>query len=252
LSKPVDIMRLDTVLNKWVRKKSTENVPGTTAPSPQAAPSPPPPSPAPASGQAELPPPSGITVDIPGIDDKRASYLYDDDMDIFIPVLRSYAAHSLDYLEKLRHATEEGLPDCVIIAHGIKGASANICAEAVRAAAAEMEANARKGDFAKFMALRDSFLKDAGKLIDNINAWLENYDKNNLKPVHDAPSAETLKELRKCCETYDMTGIDKAMDALESFIYKDGGDLVAWLREKIDMMEVGEVVTRLSKPNPFV
>jgi HPt (histidine-containing phosphotransfer) domain-containing protein len=157
----------------------------------------------------------------------------------------------LDYIEKLRNATEENLSECTIVAHGIKGASANICAESLRAVAAEMEASGRKGDFAKFMALNGPFLENAAKLIDSINAWLENYDKNNEKPILDTPNIDVLKELRHSCEAYDMSGIDSVMDILESSNYKNGGDLVVWLREKIDMMEVEEVVARLSKEDPF-
>jgi CheY-like chemotaxis protein/HPt (histidine-containing phosphotransfer) domain-containing protein len=240
LSKPIDIMRLDAVLNKWVRDRVSPNhIPESHTD-------------APPSGLITPPTPTGGAVTIPGIDDKRVSYLYDGDMEIFLPVLRSYAAHSLNYLDKLRGATEDGLRECVTIAHGIKGASANICAEAVRATAAEMEACARNGDFAKFLALRGPFLEDATRLINDINAWLENYDKSVEKPLLEAPSVDILKELRQSCKAYDMSGIDKAMDALESSNYKSGGDLVEWLREKIDTMEVEDVIARLSKEPPFV
>jgi len=279
LSKPVDIMRLDAVLNKWL--SSSPNPDSQAAPKQTSSPA----DPSLPTGGIAIDAPSAaldthgipadtpsvaldasvimadapdvalnascIDVDIPGIDNEKVNYLYDGDMEIFLPVLRSYAAHSLDYLEKLRNATEETLSECTIIAHGIKGASANICAETIRATAAEMEANARKGDFAKFMALKGPFLEDAAKLIDSINAWLENYDKNNEKPLLDTPNFDVLKELRHSCETYDMSGIDSAMDILESSNYKNGGDLVTWLREKIDTMEVEEVVARLSKEDPF-
>ena len=259
LSKPVDIMRLDAVLNKWVGGPAKESQAPAQTSGPEApslpingiavdAPS----IPVAAPNFAQDVPAATvdaprIDVDIPGIDNERANYLYDGDMEIFLPVLRSYAAHSMDYIEKLRNATEENLPECTIVAHGIKGASANICAESLRAVAAEMEASARKGDFAKFMALKGPFLEDAAKFIDTINAWLENYDKNTEKPLLDAPSINVLKKLRQSCEAYDMSGIDSAMDELESCNYKNGGDLVEWLRAKIDTMEVGEVVARLSE-----
>ncbi|MDR2562134.1 MAG: response regulator [Holophagales bacterium] len=268
LSKPVDIMRLDAVLNKWLVGKAHE---GQAAPAQTSGPEAlslsandiavdAPNIPADSSSasivtaavvDAAVQDDPRIDVDIPGIDNERANYLYDGDMEIFLPVLRSYATHSLDYLEKLRNATEENLSECTIVAHGIKGASANICAESLRAVAAEMESSGRKGDFAKFMALRGPFLEDAAKFIDTINAWLENYDKNAARPMLDAPSIDVLKKLRQSCEAYDMSGIDSAMDELENSSYKNGGDLVEWLRAKIDTMEVGEVVARLSKEDPF-
>ncbi len=50
-----------------------------------------------------------------------------------------------------------------------------------------------------------------------------------------------MKELRAACTGYDMDRVDAAMDKLESFRYEAGGELIVWLREKVDGMAFEEI-----------
>jgi len=168
-------------------------------------------------------------------------------MDIYLSILRSFADNTPDLINRLRGSDMEPLPERVIIAHSLKGSSANICAEQVRAVAAEMEQAARNGDSPGFLALLNPCIRDAERLVEDIKAWFEAYDAGNEKPRRISPDQEVLKKLKECCEAYDMSGIDKAIEELEGSSYDTGADLVAWLREKIDIMEVDEIIERLSK-----
>jgi HPt (histidine-containing phosphotransfer) domain-containing protein len=129
----------------------------------------------------------------------------------------------------------------------LKGSSANICAKQIRAAAAELETAARNGDSAGFLQLIEPLLNDAGILIEKINAWFEKYDED--KPRRQAPDREILLKLKKSCEAYDISGIDEAIEELESATYETGVDLVKWLRDRIDIMELDEVIERLAEEN---
>jgi hypothetical protein len=71
----------------------------------------------------------------------------------------------------------------------------------------------------------------------------------NEKPRRAFPDREILARLKKCCEAYDISGIDEAIEELEGSSYDTGADLVAWLREKIDIMELDEIIGRLSSEN---
>ena len=228
LSKPIDIMQLDAILKKWVGSQIKKKPADTT----------------------ELFLEDHVmTINIPGVDAKKGLSLYGGDLDIYLSVLRSYASNTSETLIKLCGVTRETLPECVINAHGLKGTSANICAEQVRVAAAELESTARNGDLIKSLTLLEPLLKDAEYLVENINAWFEVYDGKNEKPRMKFPDRKILTELKQSCETYDISGIDKAMDELESMRYDMGSDLVAWLRGKIDIMELDEVIARLSEEN---
>ena len=190
-----------------------------------------------------------ISIDIPGIDAEKGLSLYDGDIKTYISVLRAYALYTPGLLHKLRDATVENLPDRVTTAHGVKGSSANICAEEVRDCALDMERAAASGNLEKYLALLGPCLENVDRLLKNINAWFEAYDKKFAKPRLKTPDREILIKLRQSCEVYDISGIYEAMEALESASYDTGADLAAWLRRKIDIMEIDEVIARLAEEN---
>ena len=187
-----------------------------------------------------------ISIDIPGIDAEKGLSLYNGDIKTYISVLRAYALYTPGMLIKLRDATMETLPNYVTMAHGLKGSSATICAEQVRDSALEMERAAASGNLEKYLTLLGPCLENVDRLLKNINAWFEAYDKKFEKPRLKAPDREILIKLRQSCEVYDISGIDEAMEALESASYDTGADLVEWLRRKIDIMEIDEVIAQLS------
>jgi HPt (histidine-containing phosphotransfer) domain-containing protein len=68
--------------------------------------------------------------------------------------------------------TQENLAEYAIDVHGLKSASENIGAEAVRERAARMEMAAKTGDFAAVAAENPALVSDADKLVSEISAWL--------------------------------------------------------------------------------
>ncbi|MCL2008399.1 MAG: Hpt domain-containing protein [Treponema sp.] len=117
-----------------------------------------------------------MEINIPGIDAEKALDLYDDDFDIFLMVLRSYAANTPMVLDRLRSVSAETLADYAANVHGVKGTSANIGAEELRKAALKQEGLAKAGDLSSVLSNNNTFLSDADTLLKNINKWLEEYD----------------------------------------------------------------------------
>ena len=117
-----------------------------------------------------------MKIEIPGIDVKRGLDLYDDDEEIYLAVLRSYATNIPTTLAKLQNPSAETLPTYMIGIHGLKGTSANIGAEDIRTKATELEKMAKSGDLAGVQARNADFLKQAEKLVTDIKAWLEKND----------------------------------------------------------------------------
>ena len=113
---------------------------------------------------------------IPGVDVVKGLDLYDDDEDLYLIVLRSYAANTPAALDRLRTVSAETLPDYASAIHGVKGTSANIGAEETRVAALKLEMMAKAGDLSGVLAGNDAFLKHADNLLVGIQQWLENYD----------------------------------------------------------------------------
>ena len=117
-----------------------------------------------------------MKIEIPGVDVEKGLDLYDDDTEIYLTVLRSYASNTPVVLDKMRNVSAETLPNYAICIHGVKGTSANIGAEELRQAAMKLEAMAKAGDLSGILAQNDAFLKRADKLMENIQRWLRQHD----------------------------------------------------------------------------
>jgi len=235
ISKPIDIMELDSVIRKWVRDEAKENELGTNV---------------------YLTPEVSVEdenstiiedIEIPGVDTDRGLSLYGGDKKIYLSLLRSYVTNTPATLNKIRKVTKETLPDYVIAVHGIKGTSAGIGAENLREQALTLENLSRAENLEGVLSLNENLINDTENIVNNVKIWLEHYDALNAKPRLKAPDREVLARLRQSCEKYDMAGIDKAMSELESADYEESEDLVKWLKEKIVVSEIAETAERLKE-----
>jgi chemotaxis protein histidine kinase CheA len=221
---------MDSVVKKWVRSAAHQETEKIEEPADETQVS------------ADIP----VSVDIPGVDTKKGIAFYGGDMNLYLPFLRSYASNTPNVLRRLAAVSKETLADYVIAVHGLKGTSAGIGAETIREAALNLEKMSRAGDLDGVLSQNGKLIKDTEIIVENINAWLEQYDAENAKPRLKAPSRELLAQLRQSCEKYDMIGIDRAMSELQMSEYEDDADLVMWLREKIAVSEIAEVAERLA------
>jgi CheY-like chemotaxis protein len=164
ISKPIDIMELDSVIKKWVRNETMESplFPNTTV-----------------SGASHNEDNNIPIIHIPGVDTEKGLSLYGDDLDLYVQTLRSYVSYTTDVLGKLRTVSEETLPEYVINVHGLKGTSASIGAEIVRESALNLEKLARAGDLQGVLARNDRFIKGTENIVANIKKWLEKHDGEN-------------------------------------------------------------------------
>jgi signal transduction histidine kinase/FixJ family two-component response regulator/HPt (histidine-containing phosphotransfer) domain-containing protein len=234
LSKPIDIMLMDAVIRQWVRDKELEKEYGELTPA------------------AEI---SGKSLEIvgpieeyslEGIELKKGLDRFGGDPEIFLKILRSYVTNTPPLLEKLSEITREGLAGYAITVHGLKGSSRSICAERVGSMAETLEHAAKASDLAFVRENNEELLISARKLVDGLRALLDKAEYANPKQKKDAPNTELLEKLRKSCEDYDIDGIDEAMAELESFEYERRADLILWLRERIDRMDLEEIFSKLS------
>jgi len=230
ISKPIDIMELDSIIRKWVRNESREDTPVPDEPVPGAS-----------SVNEDM------VIDIPGVNAENGIFLYGGDKNIYLSILRSFAANTPGILDALRVVSRETLPDYIINVHGLKGSCAGIGAEEVRKAASNLETISRAGDLDEVLAQNDKLIKDTETIIADVKACLENYDAHHEKPRLKTPDRRVLARLQQSCAHYDMSGIDKAMSELESAAYEEDADLVTWLREKINISEIDEVAARLAQ-----
>jgi HPt (histidine-containing phosphotransfer) domain-containing protein len=115
-----------------------------------------------------------MNINIPGLDVEKGLGLYDDDEEIYLVILRSWATNAPASIKRLRNVSDEAsLKDYVIAIHGLKGTSASIGAEKVRETAKGLEAMAKANDLAGVLANNEAFLKQTETLIENIQDWLK-------------------------------------------------------------------------------
>jgi len=226
VTKPIDVMEMDVALRKWVRDETRKEVLITHD----------------ASGNERI----GV-IEIPGVDTKKGLSLYAGDKGIYLPLLHSYITNTPGTLEKLKNVTAENLSGYVITVHGLKGTSAGIGAEEVRAQALELENLSRAGDLQGVLARNDKLIADTEVIVANIKEWLRQYDSQNAKPRLKAPDHELLVKLRQCCESYNMSGIDEVISELDKSDYEENAELVSWIKEKIIVTEIDEVAERLKE-----
>ena len=229
ITKPIDMAELDSVIRKWVRDENRDDVPVLNAP---------------VYNDYYAP----ITIEIPGVDTKKGLALYAGDTSVYLTLLRSYVTNTPGLLEKLKSVSEETLPKYNISVHGLKGSSANIGAEEIREAAFELEKLSKEGNLKAVWALNGKLIADTKIIVSNIKTWLDQYDATKeKKPVLKAPDKELLKQLRQNCEKYDIKGTDKILTLLESTDYENDGDLIKWIRDKIENSDFIEVTQKLNE-----
>jgi PAS domain S-box-containing protein len=164
ITKPIDVMEMDSVLRKWVYDGKHHDAPESAAPHiPSSAALP---------AQEAPPEDEAAEINIPGVDTKKGLSLYAGEIDIYLPLLRSYIANTPGTLEKLRLVTAETLPDYVISVHGLKGTSAGIGAEGIREKALELEQMSRAGDLQGVLFKNGKLIADAEAVVANVKAWL--------------------------------------------------------------------------------
>jgi len=234
ISKPIDIMELDSVIRKWIRDDEKEKELGANVyVTPETS-----------SEDENI---TNMDIQIPGVETEKGLSLYGGDKKIYLELLRSYVSNTPGNLNKIRTVSKESLPDYVIAVHGLKGTSAGIGAESIRKAALDLENLARAENLEAVLSLNGKLINDTEIIVNNVKIWLEQYDAINAKPRQKAPDREVLARLMHSCENYDMAGIDKAMSELEKADYEEDADLVAWLKEKVVISEIDEAAARIAQ-----
>ena len=161
ISKPVDINRLDIIVNRWVRDRSIEATFEAPAEDPQA-----PVAHAQSSHISEL--------RINGLDIPKCIQHFGDDEDLFISILRSYAENTPLLVMRAKEFNNDDLAAYSIAIHSIKGSCRTIIAQELADRADKLEKAARTGDIDYIERNNAQFISDVEKFIADIEILLSN------------------------------------------------------------------------------
>ncbi|MCL2820581.1 MAG: response regulator [Oscillospiraceae bacterium] len=159
VSKPINVTKLDTVVRRWIMKGDRDSY-DTQQESD-------------VSVQNEST--TGLTVDdvdIPGVNATLGLSLYEEDMDMYIGILQSFAENTLIEVDKLRDVNEDNIESYTIDIHTMKGISATIGAKSLSVKAKKLERMALNGDISSILKQNDDFIKDSEILVENVRKWL--------------------------------------------------------------------------------
>jgi CheY-like chemotaxis protein len=258
ISKPVDIRQLNAVLNKYVRDIQPPEVLEAARREKNESQAPEnadirqddPPSPETVAevdgGSADQPGNQAIQKDIDGLEIGKALKKYNGDQVVYFNILRTYVANVRSLLGEIETVSAATLPDYKIKIHGIKGASLDVHAEKLGSMAGKLEFAADNGDIAYIEYHNPEFLVYARALISNVEEMLEAASNDGAKPKMGAPDHDLLLKLLAACNEYNIAVVDDVMAEIEKFQYESDGELVAWLRKRVDLMNYSHIVEKLS------
>jgi signal transduction histidine kinase len=253
IPKPLEVSRLDEVVNKWIRDEEQEKlykdnlitIEGHTFINSR-------------TGKDRR---SGLIDRRRGID-RRVFYdkikdidlnkgleRFGGDADTFLQVLKSFTKNTKLVLDTMKDVDEVNLAEYAIIVHGVKSSCRGICAEKMGNRAEALEKAAKAGDLAAVTANNASFIEDVLKMISNIEEVLNSKVEKIERPKKEKPYREALEKLKIACDNFQIEEIDKGIKEIECFEYTADDGLVYWLRENVDQMNYMEIVEKLSGPS---
>jgi CheY-like chemotaxis protein/two-component sensor histidine kinase len=240
ISKPIDIMQLDVILNVWIRNRQSKE---TLLIAEMEK----------ITGQGTAGQNKNAFLDdayVEGIDIAQGRERYNNDT-AYLDILRSYHLHTPALLEKLgslSSAEGEGvsLAEYAVLVHGLKGSSYGICANAAGKAAEALEAASKAGNLAQVLEANASFIENVSLLLADIGELLKAAapDKGAKRKAA-SPDPALLAKLLDACKHFKSSQMEEAQTELESFEYESGGELIVWLREQLDNLEYDAIRERL-------
>jgi len=240
--KPIDIRQLNVVMNTYVRDKQPQHVIDEARKQAQL--------------QQSLQKDKSVTGDssasvffgaeIPGLDIAKGLKRFDGNENVYLDVLRSYAAGVSSMLDTIETFDEETLTDYIIKVHGIKGTSFDIFADAAANEAKDLEDAGKSGNLEFIKTNHPAFINNTRKLISCIENVLSNLNAKNDKPINEKPDIKLLFQLIDACNDFDMGKADEIMAELEKYKYESDNDLIIWLRTAVDRMQFEEIAQKLN------
>ena len=225
LTKPIDTVMLNAILEKWIPKPKKNSLPvgdmGVSAEKKR--------------GKRKI-------LKIDGIDVENGISISGGSEEIYLETLGMYYKDCREKVKEIRDCLEKGnIPLYVIHVHGLKSASANIGAIALSEAAKALEMAGGQGDMGYVESHNEIFINDLESLLEKINAVLITYRKNKKEsagPANTGLLKQELLKLKKALETLDASVINEITENLRSFVLSDRDDsIIKGISDNILMAE---------------
>jgi len=202
LSKPIDTIKLNSILEKHIPKEKREKVTETER------------------GRLSVcESNSNANFEIEGIDIKRGIATVGGTLELYIQILATFYRDGVTKIEEIKKCLEtDNYPLYTTYVHALKSASANIGALDLSEIAKSLETAGRKEDLAFIKLHNAQFLMALEVILSNINTALSANKKEWQKePLDFGTLKNELSKLREAIDIFDSDAIDEAMSSLQTF-----------------------------------
>jgi CheY-like chemotaxis protein len=236
LSKPIDIQRLDTILNRWIRDRQSAAVLQEAEEQSRERPA--------AGGGFDREQADGAWLlehPVAGIDFTAALALYGNSVADYMLILKSFVAQTPLLLEKMDSYLAASLPDYTIAVHGLKGTCAAIGAVGTAAMALELELASKEGNFDLTRRKHGTLWQEVLELTGRLKLLLEEREAGRPageKERRTGPERELLTRLSAAAGALNAAAIEEILGELEQYRYERDDDLVRWLREQAENFDL--------------
>ncbi|MCL1939809.1 MAG: transporter substrate-binding domain-containing protein [Desulfovibrionaceae bacterium] len=201
LSKPIDTIALNALLERWIPKEKQQQSSSVTGSYP-------------AVDTRE------IQIEISGINVKKGLSLTGGAYERYLDTLATFREDGLEKIEKIKKSLADGdLPLYTTYVHALKSAAANIGAEELSKAAYALETAGRDGNTGYIEAHNNGFLESLQTILSNIHSAIaaknekEAGEKGRLD--RELFNAE-LENLKTALESMDAEAMDNTFDSLKA------------------------------------
>jgi HPt (histidine-containing phosphotransfer) domain-containing protein len=237
ISKPIDIKQLNLVLNRWIRDKQSEatlkDAECQNSRRLEAVGR---------LGGEQLDPEAEwlLAHPIGGIDFAAALGLYGGSGAAYLPILKSFVAHTPLSLEQMEAGLASSSQDYTIEVHGLKGTCKAIGAVKTAELAQELELASKEGDFGLARQKHGTLRRQVLELTEGLKALLEEWEAGRPgeeKEQRAEPDRALLSRLSAAAGEFNASLIEEILGELELGRYERGQEFIERLREQAGNFE---------------
>jgi CheY-like chemotaxis protein len=228
MTKPIDTVKLNSVLEQWLPKDKQKSYANGNARAANSA-----------------GPINGSLVEIEGLNVARGAGLSRGDMGVYYETLAIFYDDAIERVRKIQKCLETNdLALYTTYIHALKGALANIGAEELSKAAFDLENAGRRGDLVYVRHSNDLFVSALERLLKNISASPASCgkDRDEATSTTDAGHIkEELERLAAALENMDAGVINRTVDELlKKPLAEDVRSIIRNISKHILMVEYEE------------
>jgi signal transduction histidine kinase/CheY-like chemotaxis protein/HPt (histidine-containing phosphotransfer) domain-containing protein len=232
LSKPIDTIKLNYILEKWLPKEKQEKTIEITY-----------------EGLNVNENSSNANFEINGVDIKKGIAMAGGTSELYMQILATFHKDGVKKIEEIKKCLEtDNYTLYTTYIHALKSASASIGASDLSEIAKSLEMAGKQGDMAYIKLYNLQFLMTLEVLLNNINTiLLANKKKEQKDPVNFEIIKNKLNKLKEAIDIFDSDAIDEAANSLQTFTQT--ADIGVSIENILQKTLIGEYEETLSMIN---